>query len=51
MEELTKGIQWSLANAEIAGQKSLEIINQWSFNEDIKGLKQTLRYMQKTNVA
>jgi len=43
VEELTRGIKWSLANAEIAGQKSLEIIQEYSFMEDIQGLKLVLQ--------
>jgi glycosyltransferase involved in cell wall biosynthesis len=42
IENLANGIQWSLTNAETAGEKSLDIIQKHSFAEDIKGLKKAL---------
>jgi glycosyltransferase involved in cell wall biosynthesis len=39
---LVAGIQWALANSQTAGQKSIEIIQKFSFIEDIIGLKLAL---------
>jgi glycosyltransferase involved in cell wall biosynthesis len=39
---LAEGIQWAIANAETAGQVSLKHIQNWSFQEDVQGLKQAL---------
>lgn len=36
---LAKSMKWAIANSEIAGQKSLEVIKKYSFTDDIKGLK------------
>jgi len=39
---LADAMRWAIANAEIAGNYSLEIINKWSFRKDIVGLKRAL---------
>jgi len=39
---LAKSTKWAIANSEIAGQKSQDIIKNWSFQENLEGLKQTL---------
>jgi glycosyltransferase involved in cell wall biosynthesis len=49
VEELAKGIQWSLANAEIAGPKSLDIIQEHSFMQDIVGIKLALHQTANIN--
>ena len=39
---LADAMRWAIANADQAGKKSLELIQSWSFQEDIKGLKSSL---------
>ena len=42
VEALKEALIWVLANAQEAGEKSLERIQTWSFQEDIQGLKLAL---------
>ena len=39
---LAEGIQWAIANSETAGKISFKRIQDWSFQEDVQGLKQAL---------
>lgn len=42
IEGLKESLMWGLANTEIAGAKSLKIIQSWSFYQDLQGLKASL---------
>lgn len=43
---LAEGINWAIAHTEGAGKESLERIKNWSFNEDIIGLKSCLAHLK-----
>ncbi|QIR40489.1 glycosyltransferase family 4 protein [Tolypothrix sp. PCC 7910] len=43
---LADSIRWAIANHGTAGDCSLKIIQNWSYQEDIQGLKQALNYLQ-----
>jgi glycosyltransferase involved in cell wall biosynthesis len=42
IESLRDALIWAIANSEIAGEKSREIIQTWSFREDIQGIKASM---------
>jgi glycosyltransferase involved in cell wall biosynthesis len=42
IESLRESLIWGLTNSEVAGTKSLERIQSWSFGEDIIGIKSSL---------
>jgi glycosyltransferase involved in cell wall biosynthesis len=42
VEALRDALVWTLANAQTAGKRSLELIQNWSFREDIQGIKSAL---------
>jgi glycosyltransferase involved in cell wall biosynthesis len=42
IEGLKESLIWGLANSQIAGEKSLERIQSWSFHQDIQGIKASL---------
>ncbi len=44
---LAEGIQWAIANAEIAGQASLKRIQTWSFSQNIAGIKDSLASIER----
>jgi glycosyltransferase involved in cell wall biosynthesis len=44
---LAEGIQWAIANSETAGKIGLKHIQNWSFSEDISGLKSSLTWIKK----
>lgn len=39
---LAEGMEWTLSHVESAGQRSLEMIQGWSFEDDVAGLKTAL---------
>ncbi|MEA5602302.1 glycosyltransferase family 4 protein [Nostoc sp. UHCC 0252] len=43
---LAESIRWAIANPTSVGDCSLKIIQQWSYQEDVQGLKQALNYLQ-----
>jgi glycosyltransferase involved in cell wall biosynthesis len=47
LESLRDALGWAIANSETAGAKSREIIQTWSYKEDIQGIKSSLG-MSKT---
>jgi glycosyltransferase involved in cell wall biosynthesis len=40
---LAESIRWVIANAELAGKTSFKLIQNWGFQEDLKGLKSALK--------
>jgi glycosyltransferase involved in cell wall biosynthesis len=42
---LTQALNWGLANYQKAGQISKQKIQNWSYQQDIQGLKQALEYL------
>ena len=47
---LAEAIQWAIANRDLAGKIGLKHIQNWSFKQDIQGVKQALERL-KTGVA
>ncbi|MDZ8188206.1 MAG: glycosyltransferase family 4 protein [Nostoc sp. ChiSLP02] len=45
---LAESIRWAIANYNLAGDCSLQIIQKWSYQEDIQGLKQALNSLVST---
>ncbi|NBD18248.1 MAG: glycosyltransferase [Cyanobacteria bacterium] len=45
VEELAEGMKWAISHADWAGKESLERVKNWSFNEDIIGLKSCLAHL------
>jgi glycosyltransferase involved in cell wall biosynthesis len=43
---LAEGIRWAIANHISAGDFSLKFIENWSYQEDLQGLKQALNHLQ-----
>ncbi|PMB39467.1 glycosyltransferase [Fischerella thermalis CCMEE 5330] len=43
---LAEAIRWAIANSISAGEISLKQIQNWSYQEDLQGLKQALNYLQ-----
>ncbi len=39
---LAESMKWAIANSIVAGTKSRDIINNWSFQEDLQGIKSSL---------
>lgn len=46
VKALAEAMRWAIAHRESAGERSLELIQQWSFQEDIHGLKQAINFLQ-----
>ncbi|BAZ47939.1 group 1 glycosyl transferase [Nostoc sp. NIES-4103] len=42
---LAESIRWAIAKHDFAGDCSLELIEKWSYQEDIQGLKQALNFV------
>jgi glycosyltransferase involved in cell wall biosynthesis len=47
VKALAESIQWAIANAESAGKSSFKRIQNWSFRENIVGLKASLAEMRR----
>jgi glycosyltransferase involved in cell wall biosynthesis len=43
---LAEAIQWSISHCDLAGAFSLKQIQNWSYKENIEGLKQAINYIQ-----
>jgi glycosyltransferase involved in cell wall biosynthesis len=44
---LAQSIKWAIANSTVAGTKSRDIISNWSFQEDLQGLRKSLHSLIK----
>ncbi|WP_019499462.1 glycosyltransferase family 4 protein [Pseudanabaena sp. PCC 6802] len=44
VKALAEAMRWAIAHHESAGESSFELIQQWSFQEDIRGLKQAMAF-------
>jgi hypothetical protein len=48
---LSESIRWAIANAEPAGKASFKRIQNWGFQEDLKGLKSALKVPRLSPVS
>jgi glycosyltransferase involved in cell wall biosynthesis len=46
VKALAEAMRWAIAHRESAGERSLELIQPWSFEEDIRYLKQAINLVQ-----
>lgn len=46
IEELAEALRWAVNHSNAAGKASLNLIQNFSYQEDLKGLKQALNYLK-----